>query len=135
MDQYMRTNDPSIFAVGDCASKNCFFTGVDVPVLLASTAAMEAKIAGCNAFHLRLVRANKGTISAFSSKIFGKTYAAAGITEAKAKKDGFSLMVGEFTTMDRHPAALPGAQKTKITLFCAELSRRTTGGDGGQGND
>lgn len=135
VDQYMRTNDPSIFAVGDCASKNCFFTGVDVPVLLASTAAMEAKIAGCNAFHLRLVRANKGTISAFSSKIFGKTYAAAGITEAKAKKDGFSLMVGEFTTMDRHPAALPGAQKTKIKLLFSKCSGVILGGQisGGDG--
>jgi NADH oxidase (H2O2-forming) len=35
-------------------------------VLLASTAAMEAKIAGSNLFQLRLIRANKGTISTFS---------------------------------------------------------------------
>lgn len=135
VDQYMRTNDPNIFAVGDCASKNCFFTGVDVPVLLASTAAMEAKIAGSNAFQLRLVRANKGTISAFSTKILGKTFAAAGITEAKAKKDGFSIMVGEFTTMDRHPASLPGAQKTTIKLMFSKcsgviLGAQISGGDG-----
>ncbi len=50
VDQYMRTNDPDIFAIGDCAEKRCFFTGKDVPLLLASTAAMEAKIAGSNAF-------------------------------------------------------------------------------------
>ena len=122
VDQYTRTNDPDIFAVGDCAEKKCFFTGKDVPVLLASTAAMEAKIAGCNAFHLRLVRANKGTISAFSTQVFGRTYAAAGITEEKARQEGFSVMVGEFTTMDRHPGSLPGAQKVHIKMIFSKCS-------------
>jgi NADPH-dependent 2,4-dienoyl-CoA reductase/sulfur reductase-like enzyme len=134
VDQYTRTNDPSIFAVGDCAEKKCFFTGKDVPVLLASTAAMEAKVAGCNAFHLRLVRANKGTISAFSTQIFGRTYAAAGITELKANQEGFSIMTGEFTTMDRHPGSLPGAQKVNIKLIFAKcsgiiLGAQISGGD------
>ncbi len=96
VDQYMRTNDRDIFAVGDCAEKKCFFTGKDAPILLASTAAMEAKIAGSNAFQLRLVRANKGTISTFSTKVFGSTYASAGLTESQAKAEGFTYMVGEY---------------------------------------
>ncbi len=134
VDQYTRTSDPNIFAVGDCAEKKCFFTHKDVPVLLASTAAMEAKIAGCNAFHLRLVRANKGTISAFSTKIAGCTFAAAGITEARALQEGFSIMTGEFTTMDRHPGSLPGAQKTNIKLMFSKcsgiiLGAQISGGD------
>ena len=134
VDQYTRTSDPDIFAVGDCAEKKCFFTGKDVPVLLASTAAMEAKIAGCNAFHLRLVRANKGTISAFSTKIFGRTYAAAGITESRANQEGFSIMTGEFTTMDRHPGSLPGTQKVNIKLIFSKcsgviLGAQISGGD------
>ncbi len=134
VDQYARTSDPDVFAVGDCAEKKCFFTGKDVPVLLASTAAMEAKIAGCNAFHLRLVRANKGTISAFSTKVFGRTYAAAGITEARANQEGFNIMVGEFTTMDRHPGSLPGAKKVNIKLMFSKcsgiiLGAQISGGD------
>jgi len=134
VDQYTRTSDPSIFAVGDCAEKKCFFTGKDVPVLLASTAAMEARIAGCNAFHLRLVRANKGTISAFSTKIFGRTYAAAGITDARAKQEGFCIMTGEFTTMDHHPGSLPGTQKVHIKLLFSKcsgiiLGAQVSGGD------
>ena len=134
VDQYTRTSDPNIFAVGDCAEKKCFFTGKDAPVLLASTAAMEAKIAGCNAFQLRLIRANKGTISAFSTKIFGKTFAAAGLTEARTSQEGFSVMVGEFTTMDRHPGCLPGAQKTTIKLIFSKcsgviLGAQISGGD------
>jgi len=122
VDQYTRTSDPDIFAVGDCAEKKCFFTGKDVPVLLASTAAMEAKVAGSNAFQLRLIRANKGTISVFATQVFGKTFAAAGITESRAREEGFSIMVGDYTTMDRHPGCLPGAQKITIKLLFAKCS-------------
>jgi NADH oxidase (H2O2-forming) len=134
VDQYTRTSDPDIFAVGDCAEKKCFFTGQDAPVLLASTAAMEAKIAGCNAFNLRLVRANKGTISAFSTKVFGRTFASAGLTETRAIQEGFQVQVGEFVTMDRHPGSLPGAQKIDMKLIFAEcsgiiLGAQISGGD------
>lgn len=134
VDQYTRTSAPDIFAVGDCAEKKCFFTHKDVPVLLASTAAMEAKIAGSNAFQLRLIRANKGTISAFSTKIFGRTFAAAGITEARAKAEGFSINIGEFTTMDRHPGSLPGTSTIKIKLIFSKcsgviLGAQVSGGD------
>ncbi len=134
VDQYTRTSDPDIFAVGDCAEKKCFFTGQDTPVLLASTAAMEAKIAGCNAFNLRLVRANKGTISAFSTKIFGRTFASAGLTETRAIQEGFKVQVGEFITMDRHPGSLPGSQKIDMKLIFSEgsgilLGAQISGGD------
>lgn len=122
VDQYMRTSDKDIFAVGDCAEKKCFFTGKDAPILLASTAAMEAKIAGSNAFQLRLLRANKGTISTFSTKIFGKTFAAAGLTEARARQEGFCIMVGEYKTMDRHPGSLPDAQEVNIKLIFSKCS-------------
>ena len=134
VDQYTRTSDPDIFAVGDCAEKKCFFTNKDAPVLLASTAAMEAKIAGSNAFQLRLIRANKGTISAFSTKIFGKTFAAAGLTEARARQEGFTINVGEFTTMDRHPGSLPGTSTVQIKLIFSKcsgviLGAQISGGD------
>ena len=134
VDQYTRTSDSDIFAVGDCSEKRCFFTGKEVPVLLASTAAMEAKIGGSNAFQLRLIRANIGTISAFSTQIFGRTFAAAGLTESRAIQEGFSIMTGNFTTMDRHPGSLPGAQKIIIKLMFSKcsgviLGAQISGGD------
>ncbi len=122
VDEYMRTSDPNILAVGDCAEKKCFFTGKDVPVLLASTAANEAKIGGTNSFQLRLLKANKGTISAFSTKIFQRAFAAAGLTEAQASKEGFNIITGEFTTMDRHPGSLPDAKETRIKLIFSRCS-------------
>ncbi|KUK65570.1 MAG: NAD(FAD)-dependent dehydrogenase [Desulfotomaculum sp. 46_80] len=68
VDNYMRTNCKDIFAIGDCAEKRCFFTNRNVPVLLASTAALEAKVAALNLFGLKYLRENKGVISAFSTK-------------------------------------------------------------------
>lgn len=134
VDQYTRSSDKDIFAVGDCASKQCFFTGENTPVLLASTAATEAKIAGCNAFQLRLVRQNKGTISAFSTKLFGTVYAAAGMTQDKAEKSGFTTMIGEFKTLDKHPGSLPNAKATTIKLIFSKcsgviLGAQISGGD------
>lgn len=134
VDEYMRTNDSNVFAVGDCAEKKCFFTRKNVPVLLASTAANEAKIAGTNAFQLRLLKANKGTISAFSTKVFDTAFGAAGLTESQAKKEGFNLITGEFSTMDRHPGSLPGSKTTKIKLIFSRcsgviLGAQLSGGD------
>ncbi|MBN2435462.1 MAG: hypothetical protein JXK07_09390 [Spirochaetes bacterium] len=42
--------DPNVFACGDCAEKPSFFTGRPVPVLLASIATSEARIAGSNLY-------------------------------------------------------------------------------------
>ena len=42
VDEYMRTDNPDIFAVGDCAEKRDFFTRKPTAVMLASTACAEA---------------------------------------------------------------------------------------------
>lgn len=122
VDEYMRTSEKDIFAVGDCAEKRCFFTNKSVPILLASTAAMEAKVAASNLYGLRYVRENKGTISAFSTKVFNKSLAAAGLTERRAKEEGFEVTVGKFTTMDKHPGSLPGTSKIDLALIFVKTS-------------
>lgn len=122
VDEYMRTSEKDIFAVGDCAEKKCFFTNKNIPILLASTAAMEAKVAASNLYGLRYVRENKGTISAFSTKIFNKSFAAAGLTERRAKEEGFEITIGKFTTMDKHPGSLPGTSKLELTLIFVKTS-------------
>lgn len=122
VNEYMKTSDYDIFAVGDCAEKVCFFTRNNVPILLASTAAIEAKIAGYNAFKNKLTRTNKGTINAFSTKLYGRAFAAVGLTEKQALANDFELTVGEFAIMDRHPGMLPGASMVKIKLIFSSYS-------------
>lgn len=134
VDEYMRTSKKDIFAVGDCAKKRCFFTNKDIAILLASTAAMEAKLAASNLYGLRFLRGNKGTISAFSTKIYDTTYASAGLTERRAIEEGFEFVLGRSSTMDKHPGTLPGANKIDLKLLFSKtsgvlLGAQVSGGD------
>lgn len=122
VDEYMRTSEKDVFAVGDCAEKRCFFTNKNVPILLASTAAMEAKVASLNLYGIKFVKENRGTISAFSTKVFNKSFGAAGLTERKAKEEGFDYVVGKFATMDKHPGSLPRTSKIELKLIFSKSS-------------
>jgi len=128
VNEYMRTSDPDVFAVGDCAEKVCFFTRENVSILLASTAALEAKVAGYNAFKNKLTRRNKGTINAFSTKIFGRVFGAAGLTEKQALQNNFDIVIGNFTVMDKHPGSLPNTSKINMKLVFSNYSGIIMGG-------
>ncbi len=116
-DEYMRTSHPDIFAVGDCVEHRDFFTGKPHPLMLASTATFEARIAGANLFKLQIVRENRRTIGAYSTHIAGLTLAAAGLTEEAAKREGFEIIVGRATGPDRHPAKFPDTSTVTVKLI------------------
>ena len=128
VDEYMRTADPDIFAVGDCAGKRDFYTRKDTPVMLASTATAEARIAGANLYRLKVVRENKGTIAIYSTYVDGLVLGSAGLTEASAKKEGFEIVAGNTETVDKHPGSLPGANKIRVKLIFSRQSGILMGG-------
>jgi len=128
VDEYMRTNDPDIFAVGDCAEKKDFFTRRTIPVMLASTATAEARIAGANLFSLKVVRENKGTIAIYSTYVSGLVLGSAGLTEKTAKKEGFEIVIGKADCFDKHPSTMPGTNKIKVKLVFSEQSGIILGG-------
>jgi len=128
VDEYMRTSDPDIFAIGDCAGKRDFFTRKDTNVMLASTATAEARIAGANLYQLKVVRENKGTIAIYSTYINGLVLGSAGLTEAAAKKEGFDIIVGIAEGVDKHPKSLPGVNKVKVKLIFSRQSGILMGG-------
>jgi NADH oxidase (H2O2-forming) len=127
-DEYMRTVDPDIFAVGDCAGKRDFFTRKDLPVMLASTATAEARVAGANLYELKVVRENKGTIATYSTYVDGLVLGSAGLTEKTAKKEGFEVVVGNAEVASKHPATLPRSSKIKIKLIFSKQSGIIMGG-------
>jgi len=128
VDEYMRTVDQDIFAVGDCAGKRDFYTHKDTPVRLASTATAEARIAGANLYNLKVIRENKGTIAVYSTYVDGLVLGSAGLTESSAKKEGFEIVVGNSEGVDKHPAALPGTNKLKVKLIFSKQSAILMGG-------
>jgi len=117
VDEYLRTNIGDIFAVGDCAQTKDFFTRKDVPIMLASTACHEARIAGSNLYKIQNLKENKGTLGAFSTSILGLGLGAAGMTEKIAKKEKFDYVVGKAKVVNRHPGKLPGAESIFIKLI------------------
>jgi len=128
VDEYMRTSDPDIFAVGDCSCKRDFFTRKAVSVMLASTATAEARVAVANLYKIKVVKDNKGTIAVYSTYINGLVLSSAGLTETSAKKEGFEIVIGEVEGVDKHPGTLPGAKKSKIKLVFSKQSGIILGG-------
>lgn len=128
VDEYMRTVDPDIFAVGDCAGKRDFFTRKDAPVMLASIATAEARIAGANLYRLKVLREVKGTIGIYSTYVGGLVLGSAGITENTATREGFEVSVGTAEVVDRHPATMPGATKSFVKLVFSKESEALLGG-------
>jgi NADPH-dependent 2,4-dienoyl-CoA reductase/sulfur reductase-like enzyme len=127
-DEYMRTADPDIFAIGDCACKKDFYTRRDISVMLASTATAEARIAGANLYQLKLIRENQGTIAIYSTYISGLVLSSAGLTELTAKKEGFEVVVSTVDGVDKHPGTLPEASKSKLKLIFSKHSGVLLGG-------
>ncbi|MCD6382172.1 MAG: FAD-dependent oxidoreductase [Candidatus Hydrothermae bacterium] len=122
VDEYLRTSVPDVFAVGDCAEKKDFFTREVTPVMLASIATCEARIAGANLYRLKAVRETKGTLGIFSTAVGDLVLGVAGLTEARARREGFDVVVGESKTVDRHPGAIPDAHEVKVKLIFSKYS-------------
>jgi NADPH-dependent 2,4-dienoyl-CoA reductase/sulfur reductase-like enzyme len=115
VNDFLKTSDKNIFAVGDCSEKKDFFTKHSVSVMLASTATTQARIAGCNLFK-KFVRKDIGTIASYSTKIGDLVLSSTGMTEKTAKEKGFKIITGTAESWDKHPEKLPNSSKIKVKL-------------------
>jgi len=129
VDEYTRTSHPDVFAVGDCAIKRDFFTRRRAAILLASTASAEARTAVANLYALRVVKVVKGTLAAFTTYIGGMAFGVVGMTERRAREEGFDVVVGHSKSVNRHPGKLPGAQEENFKLVFARDSGLLLGGE------
>lgn len=129
VDEYMRTHEADIFAVGDCAQKRDFITRKRVPTMLASTACAEARVAGMNLFNIQVVKTFSGTIGIYSTAIDDNGFGTAGLTEKRAKEDGIEVVSATFEGIDRHPGNLPGMHKQIVKLIVAKFSGVIVGGE------
>jgi NADPH-dependent 2,4-dienoyl-CoA reductase/sulfur reductase-like enzyme len=129
VDEYMRTDDPDIFAVGDCAEKKDFFTRKTSQVMLASTACAEARIAGMNLYKLSAIKTFGGTLSIFATALGDNGFGVAGLTETIANKEGFDIITGEFEGIDRHPGGFDDTHKQFVKLVVGKETGVILGGE------
>ncbi|MBN2213584.1 MAG: FAD-dependent oxidoreductase [Bacteroidales bacterium] len=114
VDDFMRTSDENIFAIGDCAKKRCYLSGLPKGVWLASMGTTEARIAGANLFNVR--RRSDCAIGIFSTCFGDLAVGSAGLTESAAREMGMDVVTGESVAPDKHPGSIPGAQELGIKL-------------------
>jgi len=129
VDEYLRSSEREIFAIGDCAAKFDFFTGDFSNVMLASTAMAEGRLVGSNLFKIKVIRKYIGVLGSFSTKIGNTAFGASGLSEYKAKHMDLDYTVGNSMTFDRHPGKIPGASKVHMKLIFARYSHTLVGAE------
>ncbi len=88
VNKYMQTNDPDIYAVGDCCEIKNLITGKNVLAPYGDLANLEGRVAGENAI-CGNVATFPGTIQTGICKIFDYAVGITGLSETKAKENGF----------------------------------------------
>jgi len=135
VDEYMRTENHDVFAVGDCSARRAFITKVPSKVMLASTSAAEGRVAGSSLYGLKYIKGFSGTIAIFSTMVGEMAFSSAGVTEDEANEAGMDIVVGTFSGMNRHPATIPGAQKQFVKLVATRNGGQIIGGQIIGGNE
>jgi len=135
VDEYMRTKNHDIFAVGDCSARRDFITKDSSKVMLASTSAAEGRVAGSALYGIKYLKGFSGTIAIFSTLVAKTAFSSAGVTEEQAKSSGIDIVVGTFSGMNRHPGTIPGAQKQFVKLIAMKNGGQIIGGQIIGGNE
>lgn len=90
VDEYMRTSDPDIYAVGDCAESTNLITGKPAWYPMGSTANKTGRIAGINLFD-EIGDNLRGVLGTTVVKLFDINAARTGLSEAEALKLGYEI--------------------------------------------
>jgi tRNA 2-thiouridine synthesizing protein A len=131
VDDRMCTNDPHIYALGDVAEIHCRVSGRPIHLPLAGPLAHQAKvlamnIAGDNARY-------PGSLGTFICKVFERTVASTGMSEAQVKRAGlpYHRVVLPATN---HVYFYPGVESMFIKLLFDHsgglLGAQVVGGEG-----
>ncbi len=128
IDEYMRTSEADIFAAGDCAVKRNCYTGEDWPIMLASTACAQGRLAGSNLYSIKVVKTFSGVLGTFSTKIGNMAFGASGLNERQVQDLGIDYVVGIAEAPDRHPGKFKDTSKLYVKLIYSRYSHVLLGG-------
>ncbi|MCD6111721.1 MAG: FAD-dependent oxidoreductase [Bacteroidales bacterium] len=129
VDNYERSSEHYICAVGDCSQTLGFLTGRCDYIMLASTATAEARVLGYNLFGIKIKKGFSGTIGIFSTEINGLAMAAAGLNEKNAKFANVEFISAKFSDVDRHPGTLKGTSPLTAKLYLSPSDGTILGGE------
>jgi NADPH-dependent 2,4-dienoyl-CoA reductase/sulfur reductase-like enzyme/rhodanese-related sulfurtransferase len=90
VDKYLQTNDPDVYAGGDCVENTHLITGEDVFVPLGSTANKHGRVIANNVMGYR--EKFNGILGTTVVKVFNYNVAKTGLTERQAREAGFDVV-------------------------------------------
>ncbi|MCL1791183.1 MAG: FAD-dependent oxidoreductase [Peptococcaceae bacterium] len=125
VDQYMRTSDENIYAVGDAVEVADFVTGQKSLIPLAGPANKQGRIAADNICG-RLSQ-YKGTQGSAILKVFDMTAASTGINEKTARRLGLNYDKS-YTYSASHAGYYPGASSMSVKIVYEKDSGKILGG-------
>jgi len=120
VNEYMQTNDPDIYAAGDCCEIPNLITGKNVLAPYGDLANLEGRAAGENVISGN-VATFPGTIQTGVCKIFDYGVGITGLSEAKVIEAGFDYIKAVNASPDK-----PGFMDGKL-LFTKLIAERKTG--------
>ncbi len=129
VDNFERSSVRNVCAIGDCSQTLGFITGRLDHIMLASTAAAEARVLGYNLFGIKIRRCSTGTIGIFSTEINGLSMAAAGLNENSGREHSIDYINSEFSDFDTHPAKFTNTSPLTVKLYASPSDGSILGGE------
>ncbi|MEM4187663.1 MAG: FAD-dependent oxidoreductase [Candidatus Hadarchaeum sp.] len=125
VDDHLRTSNPDIFAIGDCAEARCLITKRPVRSQLATTAIRMGRVAGINAAGGDEVF--DGVLNAVVTIAGGLEVASVGLTATVAGEAGIEAVSARVRCLNK-PHYFPGAEPVTIKLVAERKGLRLLGG-------
>lgn len=124
VDARLRTNDPDIYACGDCCETTHLITGNKVHIPLGSTANKQGRVAGINAAGGEATFS--GVLGTSILRVFNINAGKTGLSEAEALANGFEV---ETVLSPSHDKAhfFPGAKPIVLKLIAERNTGRLLG--------
>lgn len=126
VDEHMLTNDPDIYAVGDCALVTNRTTGQRQWSAMGSTANITGRLAAMHIAGDRQVLNHPGVLGTGIAKLPGTNMARTGLTEAAARKAGYDVET-VVTVTDDKAHYYPGASTYLTKMICDKGTHQLLG--------
>ena len=124
VNEHLQTNDPDIYAIGDCAEVIDAVTGERTLSQLGTSAVRMAKVA---AEHIAGKNVSfRPVFNTAITELFGLEIGTFGITEERAKKAGIEVAVGKFKGSTK-PEYYPGGKPIIVKAIFRKGDRKLIG--------
>ncbi len=115
VNEYLQTSDPDIYAGGDLIEYEHLVTGKLMLGQIRPNAVIGGRIAAKNAlgYEIKFPR----YLNSFAAKVFDKSIASVGVTEAMAKAEGIDALVTQKEAKSKHVMMEGGKPYTVKLIF------------------